>query len=46
MKEISELQKVVMQVSSDSRFNPEKIVSVNKDITEMVLSPHEKEIKP
>ncbi len=44
MKEGGEAQKVVVQVNSDSRFNPEKIVSVNKDITEMALSPNEKEI--
>ena len=44
MEEGSKPQKVKVQVNSDSRFNPEKIVSVNKDITEMTLSPNEKEI--
>lgn len=44
MKEGSKPKKVKVQVSSDSRFNPEKIVSVNKDITEMALSPNQKEV--
>ncbi|MFT4565879.1 MAG: tricorn protease, partial [Saprospiraceae bacterium] len=44
MTEGNDAQKVTVQVNSDSRFNPEKIVSVNKDITEMAVSPNEKEI--
>ena len=44
MKDGSKPRKVKVQVNSDSRFNPEKIVSVNKEITEMTLSPNEKEM--
>ena len=44
MKDGRKPEKVKVKVSADSRFNPEKIVSVNKDITEMALSPNEKEI--
>lgn len=44
LKDGSKPKKVKVQVSADSRFNPEKIVSVNQDVTEMALSPNEKEI--
>jgi len=44
MKEGEEAQKLTITANADSRFNPEKIVSVNKDVTEIALSPNEKEI--
>jgi len=37
-------QKIKVTVNADSRYNIEKIVSVNKDITEFAVSPNEKEI--
>ncbi len=44
MKDGDKPKKVKVAVSADSRYNPAKIVSVNKDVTEMALSPNEKEI--
>ncbi len=44
MKEGSQPRKVPVNIINDSRYNPEKIVSVNKDITEMALSPNGKEV--
>jgi tricorn protease len=43
MKEGGQPKKVSVNVINDSRYNPEKIVSVNSDITEMALSPNGKE---
>ena len=43
MKEGGEPQKVAVLASADSRYNPEKIVSVNKDVTEIALSSNGKE---
>ncbi len=37
-------QKVAVHIASDARYNPEKIVSVNKNATEMALSPNGKEL--
>ena len=36
--------KVTIDISSDVRFNPEKIITINKDITEFDLSPNKKEV--
>jgi Tol biopolymer transport system component/C-terminal processing protease CtpA/Prc len=36
--------KVNIQIASDSRYNTEKILSVNKNATEMALSPNGKEL--
>lgn len=44
MKEGQQPQKVSVQVISDARFNPEKIISVNSKITDMALSPNGKEV--
>ena len=44
MKEGGTPKKVTVNISADSRFNPKKIVSVNKDVTEIALSPNQKEI--
>ncbi len=44
LKEGSEPQKVSIFASADNRYNPDKIVSVNKKITEMAVSPNGKEI--
>ena len=43
MKEGGQPKKVTVSVITDSRYNPEKIVSVNSDISEMALSPNGKE---
>jgi len=44
MKEGSEPQKVAINIASDGRFNPEKIVSVNSKATDLALSPNGKEV--
>ena len=44
MKEGNEPQKMKVFASADNRYNPDEIVSVNKDITEIALSPNGKEI--
>ncbi len=44
LTEGSEPQKVSVIASADNRYNPDKIVSVNKKITEMAISPNGKEI--
>jgi Tol biopolymer transport system component len=44
MKEGGKPQKVAVRVINDGRYNPEKIVSVNNEITEMALSPNAKEV--
>jgi len=44
MKEGATPQELKVNINADSRFNPEKIVSVNKDVTEMAISPNQKEI--
>ncbi len=43
-KEGAEPQKVAIQIAADARYNEEKIVKVNSDITEMDLSPNGKEV--
>ncbi|HFA48293.1 MAG TPA: peptidase S41 [Bacteroidetes bacterium] len=43
-EEGSKPQRITVKVGADSRFNPEKTVSVNKGLTEMALSPNGKEI--
>jgi Tol biopolymer transport system component/C-terminal processing protease CtpA/Prc len=44
MTEGGKPQKVKVIATADNRFNPEKIVSVNKEVTEIALSPNGKEI--
>ena len=44
LKEGQKPLKVAIQITSDARFNEEKIVSVNKDATEMALSSNGKEV--
>ena len=44
MKEGGGAKKVAVLASADGRYNPEKIVSVNKNVTEISLSPNGKEI--
>lgn len=44
MQEGGKPQKLTVLASADSRYNPEKIVSVNKNISEIALSPNGKEI--
>ncbi|MEZ4954715.1 MAG: S41 family peptidase [Saprospiraceae bacterium] len=44
MTEGGKPQKVKVIAMADNRFNPEKIVSVNKEVTEIALSPNGKEI--
>jgi tricorn protease len=44
MKEGEEPQKVAIQIVADARFNAEKIVSVNKDASEVALSSNGKEV--
>ena len=44
MKEGGQPKKLAVSVITDSRYNPEKIVSVSGDITEMALSPNGKEV--
>lgn len=44
LTEGGEPQKVKVIATADNRFNPEKIVSVNKEVTEIALSPNGKEI--
>ena len=44
MKEGGQPEKVKVIASADNRHNPDKIVSVNKDVTEIALSPNGKEI--
>lgn len=43
-EEGKEPQKITITANADSRFNPEKIQSVNSKVTEIALSPNEKEI--
>lgn len=44
MQEDSRPKKVAVQIAADSRYNPEKIISVKGEVTEMALSPNGKEI--
>ncbi|MCB0609523.1 MAG: PD40 domain-containing protein [Lewinella sp.] len=37
-------KKVAVRIAGDNRYNPEKILPVNGDVTEMTLSPNGKEI--
>lgn len=44
MKEGGQPKKLTVTVVNDGRFNPEKVVSVKGDISEMALSPNGKEV--
>ncbi len=44
LKEGASPKKIPVKVITDSRYNPEKIISVNADVTEMALAPGGKEV--